>query len=457
MKRAHLWLLMLALLLVLSIVEGLAACAPDATPVLPPSPTPLPTAVVPEKPIYTVRRGEVVAGLTFTGRVSPAREAELYFRSDGRVLKVYVTRGDAVQAGDLLAELDATALHRQLAQAELALETARADLERAKAERTYTLARAQLNLALEQIALNKLKDYDPDVDLAAAKAELDQATVALQQAQANYDAVAHYPDIAMRPEAQALQQATLAYALAKAAYDQAAQQSAQRAYDIQSQQKRVELARLEVEHLEAGVDPRLEQAVAKAELDLADLQAQIADTLILAPFDGKVMAVSTAVGKAVEAYQPVLIVADPTELEVTADLSAEEMRRLSEGQAVTAIPIEYPGQALPGVIRSLPYPYSSGGSAGDLKEEDRTTHLDVNFGDLAVEPGDLVRVTVILERKEDVLWLPPAAIRTFEGRKFVVVQEGSRQRRVDITLGIESAERVEIVAGLEEGDVVIGY
>ncbi|MGD8794612.1 MAG: HlyD family efflux transporter periplasmic adaptor subunit [Anaerolineae bacterium] len=216
------------------------------------------------------------------------------------------------------------------------------------------------------------------------------------------------------------------------------------------------LARLEVERLEAGVDPRLEQAVAKAELDLADLQAQITDTLILAPFDGEVVAVNTAAGKAVEGFKPVLVVADPSELEVTAELSAEEMRRLSEGQAVTAVPVEYPGQELVGSIHSMPYPYGSGGSATGLEEEDRATHLTVEFRDVDVAPGDLVRVTAVLERKTDVLWLPPAAIRTFEGRQFVVIQEGAGQRRVDVTLGIESAERVEIVDGVEEGDVVVG-
>ncbi len=173
---------------------------------------------------------------------------------------------------------------------------------------------------------------------------------------------------------------------------------------------------------------------------------------------------NTAAGKAVEGFKPVLVVADPSELEVTVELSDDEMRRLSEGQAVTAVPVDYPGQELPGSIRSLPYPYGSGGSATGLEEEDRATHLDVAFGSVEpalsaaerVEPGDLVRVIVILERKESVLWLPPAAIRTFEGRKFVVVQEGAGQRRVDVTVGIESEERVEIVTGLEEGQVVIG-
>jgi hypothetical protein len=80
----------------------------------------------------------------------------------------------------------------------------------------------------------------------------------------------------------------------------------------------------------------------------------------------------------------------------------------------------------------------------------------VDLGGLNVETGDLVRVAVVLEQKDDVLWLPPAAIRTFEGRKFVVVQEGAGQRQVDVILGIESEDRVEIVDGVKENEVVVG-
>jgi multidrug efflux pump subunit AcrA (membrane-fusion protein) len=450
-RTKRLWFAVGILLAVL-----LTACVPGATPEPQPTPTFWPTAVVPEKPTYTVERGTIVDSLTFTARMSPLREAELYFRTDGRVLDVYVSRGDLVQAGDRLAELDVAALYRQLAQLELALETAQTDLTSAESELAYNLDRARLNLALEQIALKRLQDYDPDLELAVAKEDLRQAELDLQTAQARYDAVSHAPDISMRPEADALQQATLAYTRAKAAYDQAVRESDQRVYDIQSQQKRVELSQLEVARLEAGVDPRLEQAVIKAELDLADLQAQITDTLIVAPFDGEVTAVSTAEGKAVTGYKPVIIVADPSELEARAELGSDDMKKLSEGQSATIVPIEYPGEELEGSIRALPYPYGSGGGVTDLDEKDPDTHLTVNLAGLDLEAGNLVRVTVILEHKDDVLWLPPAAIRTFEGRKFVVVQEDGGQRQVDVILGIESEDRIEIESGLEEGRVVIG-
>ena len=93
MRRMLFWLFLLALFL--------SACNPTATPIS--DPTPLPTAIVPEKPTYTVARGEVVDSLAFTGCVSLVEEAELYFRADGRVLQVHADGGDVVEAGSFTA------------------------------------------------------------------------------------------------------------------------------------------------------------------------------------------------------------------------------------------------------------------------------------------------------------------------------------------------------------------
>jgi len=414
---------------------------------------------VAEKPIYTVQRGEVARTLEFTGRVAPVNEARLFFRANGRVLNVNVARGDTVQPGAVLVELDVSALQRQVAQAELALERAQTGQANAQAERDYNLARARLSLEQEQIALRKLQSYQSDLDVAVARAELESATVSLQRAQSAYDAVAHEPDIGRRYEAQALQDATLAHTRAKAAYDQAVQSANQRAFDIQAQEARVRLAQLEVDHL-AAADPRPAQDVRQAELALLDLRAQITDTQIIAPFAGQVLAVNVTAGQAVEAYKPVIVVADPMQLEVSAELSAEQMRELTEGLAVTLAPANYPGQVLTGTIRQLPYPYGTGGGVQALAEADKSTRIRADFAGLprgqTLAMGDLVKTVVVLERKADALWLPPAAIRTFSGRKFVLVQEGARQRRVDVTLGIEGKDRVEIVSGAAEGQIVVG-
>lgn len=73
-----------------------------------------------------------------------------------------------------------------------------------------------------------------------------------------------------------------------------------------------------------------------------------------------------------------------------------------------------------------------------------------------LELGELASVTIVLEEKADVLWLSPAAIRTFQGRQFVVIQAGDGQQRVDVRLGIESETRVGILEGVEEGQTIIG-
>lgn len=54
------------------------------------------------------------------------------------------------------------------------------------------------------------------------------------------------------------------------------------------------------------------------------------------------------------------------------------------------------------------------------------------------------------------LWLPPAAIRTFQGRTFVVIEAANGQRRADVRLGIQSPTRVEILEGVGVDEVIIG-
>jgi multidrug efflux pump subunit AcrA (membrane-fusion protein) len=54
-----------------------------------------------------------------------------------------------------------------------------------------------------------------------------------------------------------------------------------------------------------------------------------------------------------------------------------------------------------------------------------------------------------------VLWLPPDAIRTAGGRTFVIINSEAGPKRVDVELGLQTRDRVEIVSGLDEGQVVV--
>jgi len=497
MNRRRPWLTSLLALLIL-----LASCGSGPRSAQEePEPTAIPTPIVPAAPTYVVQRGEVVRQSEFTARVAPVTEDRLFFRGDGFVRAVHVEKGAAVKPGDLLAELETAGLERGLARAAYELKTAqeklaeaeqehqddliRADLQLqlAKARLTAAQAQARAALAIKRQQLARAQLQDPTPQKARAEAELEQARITLQQAQAAYDAIAWRNDAGASFQAVSLQQATLDYQQAQATYTLAMQEISTHANDLAILKQEVALAELEVGRLEdadintdpeqavalaqldaavlaRGVDPELQRQVTTAQLQVDDIEAQIAEARIVAPFDGTVTSIAIAAGRAVEAYKPVLIVADPTDLEVSAELPAEQMRDLTEGLAVSIVPTDYPGQTLAGSIRQLPYPYGRGGGAGTLEDADKSTHISLDFARLPagvkLAAGDLVRVTVVIERKADVLWLPPAAIRTFGGRKFVVIQEGAAQRRMDVTVGIESEERVEIRSGVEEGDVILG-
>lgn len=358
-----------------------------------PTPTPIPTAIVPVKPTYTVQRGEVVSQLEFSGRISPVVEEDLFFRTDGRVRTVLARRNDLVTAGQILAELEIDGLERNLETAQLELERAQVRLAQAEEEHAYRLRVAQTNLEMAQLRLQAIQN-------------------------------GAFPDPT----------------------------------DLAIQQKVVELAQLELERLADGIDPLTISDVTRAELAVNKLLAEIAEAQIIAPFDGQLLSIGLTPGQAVNAYAIVSTVADISDFEVSAELVSNQMDKLEESMVASIFMTSRPGVILTGAVRQLPYPYGSGGRGQTVEDMDKSTRVSIDqlATDAGFQLGDLVRVTVELERKPDVLWLPPQALRIFDGRRFAVLQDGDVQRRVDVTVGIETPDRVEIESGLEEGQVVVG-
>jgi RND family efflux transporter MFP subunit len=421
-------------------------------------PTPLPTPIVPAKPTYTVQSGEVVKKLEFTGRVSPIREQELFFRTSGRVRNVLAKRNDAVTEGQILADLEIDDLERQQESARLEVERTESRLTEAEASHAAEVRRAEVNLELAKLALAAEQNRDAGPQKVQAELDLRQAELALKHAQEAYNAIAWRNDVGQTSEAMELEQATLNYQRAKAAYDSALSGLNDRKYSVATLEKQVELAQLALDELQRGVDPLLKNDVERARLDLEMVIAAISDSQITAPFDGKILSIALTEGRAVDAFNPVVTVADPSELEISAELQSTAMQDLAEGMPTTMVLVSRPGEEFKGEIRKLPYPYGSGGGSTKVEEEDKTTRVTMegSLEEAGMELGDLMRVTVVLEQKPDVLWLPPQAIRTFEGRNFVVVRDGDGTRRVDVKVGIKGDDRVEIIEGLQEGQIIEG-
>jgi RND family efflux transporter MFP subunit len=221
------------------------------------------------------------------------------------------------------------------------------------------------------------------------------------------------------------------------------------ANEIKIQELQVELAQMDLEEVlqSLGIDP--ESSV------LDELDAQVAQARAFAPADGTIIA-AVNVGRNVTPDTPAFVLGDPNQLEVVADLDASkgdtEVREMFDGMPVTVTLDADADVKLTGTIRQLPSPYGTGAS------DERVIHvvLDSAPSTSTYQTGDNVTVTVLLASKEGVLWLPPDAIRSAGGRTFVIINSDSGPQRVDVEIGLQTRDRVEIVSGLEENQVVVG-
>ena len=216
-------------------------------------------------------------------------------------------------------------------------------------------------------------------------------------------------------------------------------------YEIKIQELKVELAQMDLDELKA--DPAITAAANK----VAEIEAQMNRAQLFAPVGGQII---TAVdpGKSIRTSTTAFVIGDVSQLEIGLTANDDQLRELSEGRAVTIVFDDKPDQPFNGTIRQLPYPYGS----GDSENNTVRVVLDVPASEGGYSVGDKVKAVVLLERKTNVLWLPPDAIRTVGGRSFVVVDTSSGAKRVDVTLGVVSRDRVEINSGLSEGQVVVG-
>lgn len=193
-----------------------------------------------------------------------------------------------------------------------------------------------------------------------------------------------------------------------------------------------------------------ELAVRGAHLELQRWQQALAESRLVALFDGQITAISARPGDSVTAHLPLITLVDPNQLLIEADVDEASLPLLAIGQRAR---LEFSGLTDPGmgVIVEMPAPTAGTTSAST---EPQRLKVRLENPDAQAQMGMVGKVYVLLQEKRDVLILPRAALRQFANRTYVLMQEPRRE--VDVVLGIEGETEVEILRGLQEGDQIIG-
>ncbi len=203
-------------------------------------------------------------------------------------------------------------------------------------------------------------------------------------------------------------------------------------------------------------DARMQSSVAEASvqqaqgaLSLARLQLQRAT--ITSPLDGVVVKRFVGVGEQVDgtAAQPLVEVASLTEVELAVNLPAADLNFVRVGEDIPFTTPAVPGKTFAGRVVAISPAVDPATNAGLIR-----IRIANRSGDLRL--GTFLNTRLPLETHASALLVPPQAIyRDQQEQAHVYRVTGSDAVAVPVRIGIETPEHVELLSGVQEGDVVI--
>ncbi|MBC7264675.1 MAG: efflux RND transporter periplasmic adaptor subunit [Chloroflexi bacterium] len=400
-----------------------------------------------------VTRGDIEATVSASGNLTPNRRINLTFLVAGRVQSIFVSEGELVGEGQVLATLDKRELELGVRQAEAALAIAEANLAQAKAGATEEeLASARAALASAQASLDELRNTPDARQLELAKLNWEQAKNSLWAAQIDRDGLGpvggHQYDAANARVAVA----EVAVRIAQLQYEQTAagpREAQIKAAEAQLAQAKAALAKLEnnpttesLAILQAQVDQ------ARASLELARLRLEGAT--ITAPFTGTVGAIHIAEGELVSSTTPAIILADLSGYHIDIAIDETDIRHVAVGQEARVSLDAFPGASFVGMVTAVaPIGTISQGVVNYMVRVELVNPAE------PVRPDMTAIVDIIVARKQGVLLVPNRAIRRDRDRQYVEVVIGQSIEERDVTTGLSDDKMTEVVSGVREGDWVV--
>ncbi len=456
----------------------------------------------------------IIGEVSASGNIALADQRSVVAEVEGAVAQIEVDAGDLVERGDLLVLLDPVDLERAVQRAELDVKTSQNDLAQLMEETDdadiavaeANLAEAQENLAdvqagpsNESIAAarasvtsswakyNELLAGSSDAQLIQLSADMRKKEVVLAEAQRAYDAIAWRNDSAATAQAAELQDATIDYESAAAAFEestapantsdlQSAYSSAQDAQsqldDLLNSPTPAEIASAEatVVDAQATLDRLLEGpsetelaevhiALERSLVDLEEAHNDLAKAYITAPLDGAVVGVDTELGRRVSKGDTVVLLTDPTALELTIQVAEIDIPQVQIGQPASIAIDAFTGKTYGGTVESISF--TSDSSSG-LVNYPVTIQLDKgedgeNLNGVLPGMTAVATLTNMDEAAADGWLVPSNAIRDRGNGSTVMVIVDGQPSPVSVTTGAIQGEWTVVYSpDLAQGDMVMG-
>jgi HlyD family secretion protein len=359
----------------------------------------------PVVPVVTVTREDLNVDITSNGKVEPISPAVAHAEFPTFVKKVMAAEGQAVHRGEVILTLDAADIRSQLAEARADLLAAQTDLRNARSGGPpEQVAQLKGDLQAARVQLKNLENAEKALRSLVAKQaatgdELAQNEATLAKARANLSALeARKQDLEQRSAA-SIEAASLRFS--------------------------------------------------KAQDEVQSLDEKARSATVTSSVDGTLYSLPVHDGDYVKVGDTLAEMADLRHIRVRAFVDEPDLGLLEPAEDVEVTWDAKPGSVWTGHTEQVPKQVVSRGmrSVGEVL-------CSIDNGKLELLPNTNVQVKILVHERREVVVVPRAAVREDKGAHYVFIFNGNKVRRRDISVGVASTSKYEVVSGLMVGDRV---
>ncbi|BAS57103.1 RND family efflux transporter MFP subunit [Leptolyngbya boryana NIES-2135] len=399
-----------------------------------------PTPIVVET--QAVTRGELQVSVAAEGKTRIRDRFVISAPVSGRLTRIQLKAGDAVQPGEIVAQIEPLTLTAPVQEALGRLAEARAQREGVATQRpkSATLAQAQTRI---QAAIATQRQAEASV--AQAQAAFNQAQRDRQRAQemAASGVISRRDrenaELVEITRAKELESATLAAKAASAEVDVA----------------RAALTVLQAEQRDPDYLLKVYDArIASIEADLAKLQDEANRTSVRSPSGGQVLRLLQQSAQSVTAGTPLLEIGDISKLEIVIDVLSTDALRIKPGNVI----LVQAGSGMPMLkakVRQVePSAFTKISALG---VEEQRVNVIGDFINAPASLGDGYRsdVQIVVWQNPNVLKVPLSALFRCDQAWCVFSVQDSKAQERSIEIGQRSTFEAEVQKGLQAGETVI--
>ncbi|WP_165250915.1 efflux RND transporter periplasmic adaptor subunit [Paludisphaera soli] len=402
-------------------------------------------------PLFRAARTRLPVTVDARGTIESALNREVVNRVEGQTMILYIIPdGTTVKKGDLVCELDSSALREKLTNELITIQQAEADVQNA--------------LKTREVAEFALREYEggtypqtrqnADITLTMARTNLSQADERYEWSTRMYRRgfVAKSQTVADRD--------------AKANTEISLDRAKTTIHVLEEFTKRKQIIELQASVQKAKSDEMTKQAkLALERSKQKKYEGLVERCKMYAPADGLIVHANDAMGRrgseqamiqegtTAREGQVLIRIPDVASMRVDAKVDESVISRIGPGQRARIRVDAFPGLNLKGSVTAVqPLADPMGRDAIDVRLYTAKVTIDGSMTQL--RPGMMAKVEILVSEAEDLLAVPMKAVLQVGPENFVYVSTPDGMRRRAVRLGASNAELIEVVEGLQEGDVV---